>query len=263
MRRSYSGELVLNQAARPWPNHFQTACVAPERKKCVFKKKKKGNPYWSVFGAQTTESCTGVWRMKGVSDAARLPLWFSWLCFPCSPISQQLPAPPQPVSILGQNSANLPWRGAQPPTHPAATFALVRASWARHSSAGSFHGCCKRQKGSAVDVTRRASVGFVGLHSGVFTSCQVLRIIQGQRSSPQLHAELIFFPNRSYFSYWCWFKFSLVHAALLEGKKKWLIFNQEVLMISNEQAFLLWFWATATRGNSVQNFMSSFNRFEY
>lgn len=70
-----------------------------------------------------------------------------------------------------------------------------------------------------MDVTRRASVGFVGLHSGVFTSCQVLRIIQGQRSSPQLHAELIFFQTEAISAIGVGLSFLWFMQPCLKGKK--------------------------------------------
>lgn len=42
---------------------------------------------------------------------------------------------PQPMSILGQNSANLPLSWAQPPPKcPAVTFAPAKGAWGRHSS---------------------------------------------------------------------------------------------------------------------------------
>lgn len=69
-----------------------------------------------------------------VNDTARLPLWCCRVRFPFSPVSRHLPAPPQPVSILGQKSVGLPWRWNRPPAQPAVTFAVARGARGRRRS---------------------------------------------------------------------------------------------------------------------------------
>lgn len=121
---------------------------------------------------------------------------------PCSVAS---PPPPQPVSLLGQNSASLPWRWSQPPQHTL----LSQLLWVGEP------------KGDAAPLPHPGGL----LQSACVGGSQVLRIIQGQRSSPQLCVDLIF-PHRSYFSCWCrlWF-----FAVLMGGKMADFFFNLQEL----------------------------------